>query len=376
MKNFKITPPLVNLGFSALLVALMFVSNLSIAQNPTVISDSLVVMNRIYAKEKLIVDQEAKFKQDIKVLGTARIDSDLIVTGTSKLNGNVKMENIEQLTSVDNSTAQILVRQPNGQLKTVGIIDLINAVYSKDCGDPVPVPNPVWSNGLNKIYAAYCGNLVNVGIGTTDPQFILDVKGLAYLDRLKVGTTAAIENAMINGFDLTNSRDLIQLGVHNSSTGDISDIRFLVRHDGSIKGKCLGNNTALEIRNGSGHALIAYSNSGTKILQLEDNGMLHAREVKVDEASWPDYVFDKNYKLPKLSAVAKFIKKNNHLPGVPSAEEIKTDGLNLGDMQTIQMQKIEELTLYLIEMDEKMSAMEKRMNDLEKENAELKKSSK
>jgi len=74
----------------------MFVSTFSSSQNPMVISDSLVVMNRVYAKEKRIVDQEAKFKQDIKVLGNARIytdlrvDGELRVDGTAKLNGNVK----------------------------------------------------------------------------------------------------------------------------------------------------------------------------------------------------------------------------------------------------------------------------------------------
>jgi len=380
MKKLATSPRGLNISASALLLILMFVSSFSISQNPTVISDSLIIMNRVYAKEKLIVDKEAKFKQDIKVLGTARMHADLVVDGTTKLNGNVKMNGITQTLNFTDST-EILVRMPNGQLKTIDTRGLALALYSLPCGE-LPsggggfvYPNPTWNNGTNKLYVTYCEN-VNVGIGTTNPQFILDVKGLAYLNRLKVGTIAAIENAMINGFDLTNSRDLIQLGVHNSSTGDVSDIRFLVRHDGSIKGKCLGNNTALEIRNGSGHAMIAYSNIGTKILQLEDNGLLRARRIKVDEDTWADHVFDKNYKLPKLNYVAKFIDKNHHLPGVPSAEEIKRDGLDIGEMQTMQMQKIEELTLYLIEMDEKMRIMEKRMNELETENSNLKKTQK
>ena len=72
------------------------------------------------------------------------------------------------------------------------------------------------------------------------------------------------------------------------------------------------------------------------------------------------------FQFVKLKDVAKYIDENHHLPGVPSAAEIEADGLNLGDMQNIQMQKIEELTLYMIEM-------EKRIEALEMENEELKK---
>lgn len=64
--------------------------------------------------------------------------------------------------------------------------------------------------------------------------------------------------------------------------------------------------------------------------------------------NWPDYVFDKNYKLPGLNEVEDFIKKNNHLPGIPSAKTLEVNGLNVGEMQKLQMEKIEELTLYII----------------------------
>lgn len=347
-------------------------ANKGYAQNPTVINDSLVVVQRIYAQEKLVVDQQAKFKQDIIVQGDARmksdvrIDSVLRVDGTAKFLSNVKMEGLAQISAINDSTT-ILVKQSNGQLKTVGLKDLIIGIYSKDCGDPVPVPNPIWANGINKLFVNYCDQ-VNVGIGTNNPQYILDVKGLTYLNRLKVGSTDAIDNAMINGYDVTNSRDLIQLGVHNTTTSNTSDTRFLVRHNGSVSCKTVGANTAFEVRNGSGHAVIIFSNSGNKILQLEDGGLMRAREIKVDSQIWPDYVFEKNYKLPSLNEVAKFIDKNHHLPGVPSAKEIESDGLNLGDMQKIQMQKIEELTLYMIQMEQRIQVLEKENEELRKFN--------
>lgn len=67
-------------------------------------------------------------------------------------------------------------------------------------------------------------------------------------------------------------------------------------------------------------------------------------------ANWPDYVFNNQYKLLGLTEVEDFIKKNNHLPGIPSAKEIETNGMNVGEMQKLQMEKIEELTLYIIEL--------------------------
>ena len=64
--------------------------------------------------------------------------------------------------------------------------------------------------------------------------------------------------------------------------------------------------------------------------------------------SWSDYVFDDNYDLPTLPELQKFIKKNHHLPGIPSATEVEKEGIDLGPMQAKLLEKIEELTLYVI----------------------------
>ena len=328
-------------------------------QNPTTLDDSLVV------------NLDGRFKTDLKVMGTARLQS-LLVQNDAQFNGNVAMNGIttEPLLTDD---SQVLIRLPNGQVKTVELKDLIIGMYSKDCGDPQPIVNPVWSNGLNKIYTAYCGN-VHVGINTVDPEYPLDVAGFIYGDRIKAGNRNSIDNAMINGFDLTNSRDLMQLGLHGVMPASASEIRFLVRHHGSVFIQCTDHNTAFEIHNGTGKAIIAYSNSGAKIMQLEDNGLLRTREIRLDAASWADYVFDAGYSLPKLKDVAKFIEINHHLPGVPNAKEMQANGINVAEMQTLQMQKIEELTLYMIEMDKKMDEMQAEIDGLKQENATLKNS--
>src|SRR5690606_6654045 len=81
-------------------------------------------------------------------------------------------------------------------------------------------------------------------------------------------------------------------------------------------------------------------------------GGILTEEVRVIlEEDWADYVFDEDYNLPTLQALEQFIKENKHLPNIPSAKEIKEKGIELGQMAKLQQEKIEELTLYIIEQD-------------------------
>jgi hypothetical protein len=86
---------------------------------------------------------------------------------------------------------------------------------------------------------------------------------------------------------------------------------------------------------------------------------IKTKKVKVTQTAWPDYVFHQQYKLPSLTEVEKYIKANNHLPEVPSAQEIESDGLNLGDNQATLLKKIEELTLYAIDANKKIEQQQK-----------------
>ncbi|MNQ47936.1 hypothetical protein D3C85_617950 [compost metagenome] len=80
---------------------------------------------------------------------------------------------------------------------------------------------------------------------------------------------------------------------------------------------------------------------------------------------WPDFVFKKEYDLPTLEEVEKHITEKGHLENIPSEDEVLKNGINLGDMNAKLLQKMEEMTLYMIEQN-------KRMNQLEKENQNLK----
>lgn len=83
--------------------------------------------------------------------------------------------------------------------------------------------------------------------------------------------------------------------------------------------------------------------------KLAVNGTIRSKEIKVESANWPDYVFEEAYQMKSLPEVEAFIKANKHLPGIPKAAEVQENGVELGEMNRKLLEKVEELTLYLIQ---------------------------
>ncbi|MCX2495307.1 hypothetical protein OQX63_17585 [Pedobacter sp. PF22-3] len=88
--------------------------------------------------------------------------------------------------------------------------------------------------------------------------------------------------------------------------------------------------------------------------KLSVNGKIRAKEVKVEAANWPDYVFEEGYKVGTLEVLESYIKTHKHLPGMPSAKDVEANGIAVSEMLKLQQQKIEELTLQLIELSKKV----------------------
>ena len=102
--------------------------------------------------------------------------------------------------------------------------------------------------------------------------------------------------------------------------------------------------------------------------KLAVDGTITAKEVKVTSTGWSDYVFADDYNLMPLSKVAAYIAAHGHLPEVPSAEEVAANGLSLGASQALLLKKIEELTLYMIEMQQENQTLNRRIVSLENGN--------
>ncbi|PTX62194.1 hypothetical protein C8N46_103293 [Kordia periserrulae] len=95
---------------------------------------------------------------------------------------------------------------------------------------------------------------------------------------------------------------------------------------------------------------------GTENWKLAVNGKVRAKEVKV-ETGWSDFVFESNYALPSLEEVEQHINEKGHLKDIPSAKEVAENGILLGEMDSKLLQKIEELTLYMIEMNKEIKTL-------------------
>jgi hypothetical protein len=96
---------------------------------------------------------------------------------------------------------------------------------------------------------------------------------------------------------------------------------------------------------------------------LSVDGGIVAKKCVIQIKDWADYVFASDYSLKPLEEVEAFIEENKHLPDVPSEKMVLEEGIELAEMNKILLQKVEELTLYLIEQDKKIKALENRINN-------------
>lgn len=119
---------------------------------------------------------------------------------------------------------------------------------------------------------------------------------------------------------------------------------------------------------GIGHVGIATTNTSGFNFNVAGTAVFDGITVKnfsgvnPKATPWADFVFDKNYKLPSLESVAAFIKENNHLPGIPTAAEVEKNGIDLGATQAKLLEKIEQLTLYTIELQKQVDELKKAVN--------------
>jgi len=190
----------------------------------------------------------------------------------------------------------------------------------------------------------------NIGIGTASPQDKLDIAGTVRSNNQYLKDVAPVTTVYA-----TNGGSGYRMNVINQS-GDI----YRLQKDGA---------TQFILKN-SGNVGIGTTTPGNK---LEVNGTIRSKKVKVEATGWPDYVFAKDYELRTLIQLEAYIKTNQHLPEVPSAQEIEAKGLDLGDMDATLLKKVEELTLYMIEMKKEIEVLKEKNQKLSNEVERVKK---
>ncbi len=111
----------------------------------------------------------------------------------------------------------------------------------------------------------------------------------------------------------------------------------------------------------------ATNNGGEDVFRVYGNGNVECKKVKVAIDIWADFVFDKNYDLPTLQETERYIQDNGHLPNLPNVEEVKENGFDLGEMNRLLLQKVEELTLYTIEQQKQLDKLSSKKSKRNKE---------
>lgn len=176
-----------------------------------------------------------------------------------------------------------------------------------------------------------------------------------------LGTNAPQSKLHIEGSNNTESQISLVNTANNTAwtiTPMFNDDRLSFRANNS-------NYEEVMILHSSGNVGIGTTNPDAK---LAVKGDIHTQEVKVDlnGAIAPDYVFEEDYDLRSLEETESYIQANKHLPEIPSATEMEENGFELKEMNLKLLQKIEELTLYLIEQNKQIEAQQNRIEQLEK----------
>jgi hypothetical protein len=133
-------------------------------------------------------------------------------------------------------------------------------------------------------------------------------------------------------------------------SANVDDVELRKKFGAMISSAILSDTSAA----GSNAGGLRMDKSGNTELR----GSFRCTRLTVNAKWWPDAVFADNYRLMPLSEVASFIKTNRHLPGIPSEKAVLENGQDVGALQVLQQQKIEELTLYAIEQDKKLKEQE------------------
>jgi hypothetical protein len=236
------------------------------------------------------------------------------------------------------------------------------------------------------------GNATGVGIGLPlERKGFLDVNG----DDFRIGTNSSNDAGKfivrVNGGDVVNVTPAFNVGVGTATpTAKLHVVGKIFANAGGEAIRLEGTDPAinffqsgtqrayiwqtgnnLQIGNSIGTGKIIVNTSkmeiGTSVglpdgyrLGIGGKVLCEELKVKLQNSGWPDYVFTNNYKLMPLADLQNFITKNNHLPNIPKASVIEKEGLEVGEMQRKLMEKVEELTLYILDLQKQIDELKKK----------------
>lgn len=220
-----------------------------------------------------------------------------------------------------------------------------------------------WTTSGSNIYSSNTGN---VGIGTTTPAYKLDVSGgvhstsTYYSDAFTAGNIALYARGSATGVDGN-----LVLQSNNSQAYWITGANGYLRIGGN--GGTEPSQGAINIDYNGNVAIGTLNTTAGYKFGVNGSAVFDAVTVKSFSSNnpkatpWADYVFDRNYQLPTLESLGEYIRQNRHLPGIPTAAEVEKNGIDLGATQARLLEKIEQLTLYTIDLQKQVDALKQQI---------------
>jgi len=315
-----------------------------------------------------------------RLLGIGTINPQLYI---HNVGDNIGLEIFNQNTAIHSQSHLILSSGATAKYSSVGTVSWMmpNATGNKGIayiGSQITADNAsnaagnlvfATSNGASPLARMIISSNGNVGVGAAEPRALFDV------NVAQPNTTSSVLGRLPEGDNLGT-----YLGVQTYTTTDVGAKSFALEHrffnqlnsainfhrGGDMTGGYMtfSTNQGVEQMRIDAAGNVGIGTTSTGGYKLAVKGDVKALRVKVTQNDWADFVFDPAYKLPSLQETEQYIKSNRHLPDVPSEAAVRKDGVDLGEMNKVLLQKVEELTLHLIEQQKELNAMKEEMKKL------------
>jgi hypothetical protein len=320
-----------------------------------IVKDTAKFERPVIVKDSVTIERKLKVEEDVRILGktvlvdNVRAKSNLVVEGNTNMQGNARVHgNLRLLNLADSALNEdrFLMIRPNGLVREYDneqFKGLITALaYSTDCkldeNGINSLTHPTWQSGPSILFTgATCP--AKVGIGVSNPSHALHVVGSGrFTGDIGIGTTPNVTSRVSVSQNAPNRNGIVVEHTNQTANGT-------------------GVGVQIKMNNPDRKALVI-TEGAQDVFRVYADGKVYATEVHVRlKAEFPDYVFAEEYELMTLEELKAYIEANGKLPGLPSAEEVKEEGVDLGEMNRLLVEKIEQLTLYILELQKQIDAL-------------------
>lgn len=332
-------------------------------------------------------------------------DKKLDVDGDTKLRGNTDVDGALFLTSAPSKPTlldKLLYLDDNKKVSQIpSAEELMLSLYAQPnkMGPGADDCVTFWNAG-NNLMTIGCDD-IRVGISTANPEATLHADGNLLLDydfnsllggsaedmirvrydggtRFKVHRTGYFESVVTSGTaDFwrakdSNSQDVYVMRSNGSFRTNLqsgapsafeawngNDEIFHLDNDGCFHSKLIAGAT-------KAISIFEPGPGGHEIFRVNVEGHVYATKVIVESTPFPDYVFEKDYKLMPLNELKKFIETNKHLPNMPTSKSVEENGADLGEINRLLVEKVEELTLYVLHVNDTNQELQKQIDEIKK----------